>query len=603
MKDRIQGKGVEGSSRSSVRLLAALLLRHKRQMTIGLLGLIGVDALQLVIPKITQYVVDDLARGVATVPRLWVMGGAIVGVAALMAGCRFVWRFFVIRSSHRIERDLRQDLYDHLITLSPQFYDENKVGDLMAHATNDLNAVRMATGMASLVTIDALFLAIACIGIMVSMDARLTMLALLPLPLLSVVMLRFGSLVHDRFTAVQDAFSRLSERVQESFSGIRVVKAYGDEESEFLHFAQTAGRSRDENIRLGRLWGMFEPLIGGLALTSIAILLGAGGRMVVYGRISLGEFVAFFSYLHMLIWPMMAAGWVVNILQRGTASMDRLQTLFHTRPDIVGGHLDAPDSPSIAVHDLSFSYPGTSAPVLRNVSFSLRAGATLGIVGRTGSGKTTLVELLMRLYDPPPGTVFIGDVDVRTMELPRLRELFGFVPQETFLFAMSIADNIAFGCDSLSRDEVISLGIGAQIHDEVVNFPDGYDTMIGERGVTLSGGQKQRVAIARAMAVQPPVLILDDALSSVDTETEAALQDDVALRHGRTTILIAHRISTVRNADLIIVLDDGRLIDAGTHDDLLRRGGFYAELFRMQQQEEDQCSEPPDEGPFEGADL
>ncbi|MCU0611702.1 MAG: ABC transporter ATP-binding protein/permease [Candidatus Eisenbacteria bacterium] len=555
-------------------------------MAIGMVGLIGVDALQLVIPKITQYVIDDLARGVATIPRIWLLGGGIVGVAVAMAGCRFVWRYFIIRSSHRIERGLRQELYDHLVGLSPQFYDRNKVGDLMAHATNDLNAVRMATGMASLVTIDAMFLAIACIAIMVSMDARLTLFALLPLPPLSIVMLRFGSLVHDRFTAVQDAFSRLTERAQESFSGIRVVKAYGDEETEYRHFVETAGRSRDENVKLGRIWGLFEPLIGALALGSIAILIGVGGRMVVYGRVTLGEFVAFFSYLHTLIWPMMAVGWVVNILQRGIASMDRLQVLFTTSPDIHDGQLTGPVAPSIDVRNLTFSYPGGTTAVLNGVSFSLSAGATLGIVGRTGSGKTTIVELLQRLYDPPSGTMFIGGVDVRDLAVGELRSLFGYVPQETFLFAMSIADNIAFGSDSVSREEVVALGKAAEFHQEVMGFPEGYDTLVGERGVTLSGGQKQRVAIARALAVRPRILVLDDAFSSVDTETEAAIQAGLTGYGGRTTILIAHRISTVRSADLIIVMDDGRLIDSGTHDALLARGGFYAELFRMQQREE-----------------
>lgn len=581
---------------SSLRLLVGLLMRHKKQMAFGMVGLIGVDALQLVIPKITQHAIDDLARGSATVPRLWIMGGAIVAVAAVMAVCRFVWRYFIIRASHRIERDLRQDLYDHLIGLSPQFYDAHKVGDLMAHATNDLNAVRMATGMASLVTIDALFLAIACITIMALMDARLTVLTLLPLPLLSLVMLRFGSLVHQRFTAVQDAFSRLTERVQESFSGIRVVKAYGDEESEYRHFAASARASCTENVRLGKVWGLFEPLIGALAMASIAILIGAGGRMVIYGRVTLGEFVAFFSYLHTLIWPMMAVGWVVNILQRGTASMDRLQTLFSTPADIRDGSMDGPLEASVCVRNLTFTYPGTTRPVLKDISFTLPAGSTLGIVGRTGSGKTTIVELLMRLYDPPPATVFVGGVDVHEIAIQRLRGMFGYVPQETFLFAMSIAENMAFGSDGMSREAVEALGAAVDFHDEVMSFPDGYDTLVGERGVTLSGGQKQRVAIARALATNPAILVLDDALSSVDTETEAAIQGRLAARDGRTTIIIAHRISTVRDADQIVVLDDGRVVDSGTHEELVRRGGFYAELFRMQQREERRTVERlPDE--------
>lgn len=571
-------------SPSSARALGQLLLSQKRSVAIGLLGLLAVDGLQLLIPKITQHVVDSLARGTATVHLLVLMGAAMVAVAAAMAGCRFVWRFFVIGASHRIERDLRQRLYDHLIRLSPQFYDAHKVGDLMAHATNDLNAVRMATGMASLITIDAIFLAIACIAIMLSMHPGLTLLTLLPLPVLSLVMLKFGALVHARFTAVQGAFSRLTEGVQETISGIRVVKAYGDEENQFQHFLRLAQESCRENIRLGRLWGLFEPLISALAMGSVAILMGAGGRMVVMGRVTLGEFVAFFSYLRTLIWPMMAVGWVVNVVQRGLASMDRLHSLFSQQPDVVDGPWEGDVSPSITVRDLTFTYPGGHAPVLQGVSFHLPAGSTLGIVGRTGAGKTTLVELLMRLYDPPRGTVFIGGVDVRDMKLSSLRALFAYVPQETFLFAATIAQNISFGVDQLSETEIQRLGQLVDLHEEVKAFPAGYHTVVGERGVTLSGGQKQRVALARALATEAPILVLDDALANVDTETEHAILHALSLQPRRTRIIIAHRVGVVRDADQIIVLDGGRIVDRGTHEELVGRGGFYAELFRMQQE-------------------
>jgi ATP-binding cassette subfamily B protein len=574
--------------RSSLKVLLSLLFKRRKALFIGVLALVGVDGLQLVIPKITQYVIDHLARGSATHEKLVMMGFAVVGVAIGMALCRFVWRYFIMGSSLGIERDLRQDLYDHLQKLSPQFFDKTKVGDLMAHATNDLQAVRMAAGMGTLASFDAVFLAVMSLSIMLSMNARLTLLTLIPLPLLTLVMFRYGKLVHSSFTAVQEAFSGLTDRAQETISGIRVIKAYGDEESEGRYFAERAERSARENIRLGRVWGVFEPLIGSLAMTSMVILLGAGGRMVIRGDVSLGEFVAFSSYLGTLIWPMMAVGWVVNILQRGTASMERLQKIFRSPPDIVDGTFGDVLEPSIDVKGLTFRYPGTDAEVLRDVSFSLPAGATLGVVGRTGAGKTTLVELLMRLYDPPRGTVFVGGRDVLDLTLERTRSLFGYVPQETFLFAMTLAENISFGVDSLSREKVEDLARKVEISGEVADFPEGFDTLVGERGVTLSGGQKQRVAIARALAADPRILVLDDALSSVDTETEAAILGTLSGEMSmRTSVVIAHRISTVRRADLIIVLDSGRLIEAGTHEELLAEEGFYADLFRMQQLEEE----------------
>ncbi len=574
--------------RSSLREIARLLLRHRRAILVGLAALILVDCLQLVIPKISQKVIDDLARGAATDSKLLLLGGGVLAVSISMGLCRLAWRFFIIGSSHRIERDLRQDLYDHLQSLSPQFYDRTKVGDLMAHATNDLSAVRMATGMAVLASFDSLVLAIASLSIMMTMDVELTLLTLIPLPLLTLVMLKFGSLVHRNFTAVQEAFSALTDRVQESLSGIRVIKAYGDEASEEAYFAERAGECAVQNIRLGRIWGMFEPLIGGLAMTSMVILLGAGGGMVIRGEVSLGEFVAFSSYLSTLIWPMMAVGWVVNLLQRGTASMERLQRILRTPPDITGGTAEPPADAAIEVRGLSFTYPGTGTPVLEDVSFTLPSGGTLGVVGRTGSGKTTLVEILMRLYDPPRGTVFIGGRDILDIDPGTLRGLFGYVPQETFLFAMSVAENIAFGTDGLAADRVRELAGTVAIRDEVDSFPDGFDTLVGERGVTLSGGQKQRIAIARALAADPAILVLDDALSSVDTETEAAILSELSRSLGeRTGIVIAHRISTVRRADLVIVIDGGRVTESGRHEELLARGGLYSDLHRMQQLEEE----------------
>ncbi len=584
-------------NKSSLKLLFKRILKHKKAIGLGLCTLIIVDAMQLIVPKVFEKVIDSLASGMATNSLLLKMGLLILGLYLIMGIFRFFWRYLVIGSSHRIDRNIRQELYDHLQTLSPQYYDQTKVGDIMAHATNDISAVRMATGIATIASFDAIFLSVSSITIMLIMNWRLTLLTMIPLPLIAFMMLKFGALIHKRFESVQKAFSTLTEKAQESLSGVRVIKAYGDERSEDRYFSEKAEDCVLQNVRLARIWGMFQPMIGALAMASMAILLGAGGSMVIKGIISLGEFVAFSSYLMMLIWPMIAIGWVVNLLQRGAASMDRLQKIFTTLPDITDGTKDIKPEPAISMKNLSFTYPGTEIEVLKDVSFQLPAGGTLGIVGRTGSGKTTLVELLMRLYDPPEGTVFVGGTDVHEMKLSNIRGMFGYVPQETFLFAMSIADNIAFGSSGISREMIEELSSVVDIDKEIQDFTDGYDTTVGERGVTLSGGQKQRVAIARALAVKPRILVLDDSLSSVDTETEAAilsrLKKDIS---DLTSILIAHRISTIQNADSIIVMDDGRIVEQGTHSELLKHDGFYAELYRMQQLEEEAKREEIPEG-------
>lgn len=553
--------------------------------------------MQLIVPQIFEKVIDSLASGMATNSLLLKLGLAILGLYVIMGIFRFFWRYLVIGSSHRIDRNIRQELYDHLQTLSPQYYDQTKVGDIMAHATNDISAVRMATGIATIASFDAIFLSLSSITIMLIMNWKLTLLTMIPLPFIALMMLKFGALIHKRFESVQKAFSTLTEKAQESLSGVRVIKAYGDEKSEDSYFSEKAENCVQQNVKLARIWGMFQPMIGALAMASMAILLGAGGSMVVKGIISLGEFVAFSSYLMMLIWPMIAIGWVVNLLQRGAASMDRLQKIFTTIPDITDGAKDIKPESAILVKNLSFTYPGTEIEILTDISFQLPSGGTLGIVGRTGSGKTTLVELLMRLYDPPEGTVFLGGEDVHDMKLSSIRGMFGYVPQETFLFAMSVADNIAFGNSDISRGGIEELSSVVDIDTEIQDFTEGYDTMVGERGVTLSGGQKQRVAIARALAVKPRILVLDDALSSVDTETEAAilsrLKKDIS---DLTSIIIAHRISTIQNADNIIVIDDGGIVEHGTHNELLKHDGFYAELYRMQQLEEEAKKEERFEG-------
>lgn len=574
--------------RSSLRNLYSRIFRHKKALAGGILALIGVDGLQLLIPQIFRQLVDALAAGTAHPGFIWKMGLSVVAIALGMAFCRFFWRVFIVGASLKLEQDLRAEFYTHLQKLPAQYYDTTRVGDIMAHATNDINAVRMAAGMATIASFDAIFMSAASIVMLALIDWKLTLVTMIPLPLIALTMLKFGGMLHDRFESVQKAFSGLTEKAQESISGIRVVKAYGDEMSERKLFAEKAEKSVTENIRLTRIWGFMQPLVMGLAMLSSAILLMVGGRAVIGGSISLGQYVAFSSYLAMLSWPMMAIGWVVNLLQRGAASMGRLDKIMNTDPAIKDGPVTEEASPSIEVRNLSFSYPGTETQVLSDISFSIPACSTLGIVGRTGSGKTTLVELLMRLYDPPAGTVFIGGEDVRNRALSRVRGLFGYVPQETFLFALSIADNIAFGAGDLPLERVRHLAGIAEIEAEIEGFSSGFDTMVGERGVTLSGGQKQRVAIARALAVSPRILVLDDSLSAIDTETESAILNKLKQEIAElTSILIAHRISTVKDADLILVLNRGRLVEKGTHQELLEKDGYYAELYRMQQLEEE----------------
>jgi ATP-binding cassette, subfamily B, multidrug efflux pump len=584
-------------TRSHIRQLAGLLAAHRKAMAIGFVALIIVDLIQLLIPRITQIAIDELARGSAAVRTLWLLGGAMLAISLAMGGCRFIWRYFLIGTSQRIERDLRRDFYAHLQTLSPQFFDRTKVGDLMAHSTNDISAIRMATGFAALASLDAIVLVVASLSIMLAINAPLALLTLIPLPLLTFLMLRFGRIIHRRFTAVQEAFSRLTERAQESFSGIRVIKSYGDEHSEDLYFSERARECARQNVRLVRATGLFEPSIGALATASTAILLVAGGTRVIRGELSLGQFVAFTGYLNLLIWPMLAVGWVVNMLTRGTASLERLQKLMRTLPDVKDGPVTGAPRPVLEVRNLSFAYPGSDAEVLREISFTLAPGETLGIVGRTGAGKTSLVEVLMRLYDPPRGTVFLDGTDALDLRVSDLRSLYAYVPQETFLFAMTIAENISFGRDDLSPEAIERLGRLVQIHAEVSAFPHGYETLVGERGVTLSGGQKQRVALARALAVAPRILILDDAMSSVDTETEAVILDSLRdARGAESRILIAHRTSTIRHADRILVLDHGRLAEMGTHEELIAHEGLYHELHQMQQLEDEARRQSVTEG-------
>jgi len=566
---------------------------YRGRVFAGLLALIVVDAAGMGVPLIVRDAINRIGRGDAKLlhSALWIV--ALATVAMLF---RFLWRYFFIGSSRRIERNLRAQLFQHLLSQPASFYNERRTGDLMAHATNDIDAVTRACGFGVLTIADPLLMIPVAVGIMLSIDPRLTLLAVLPLPLLTLMMLGFGKIIHRRFESVQEGFSTLMEKVRENVAGIHVVKAFVQEEGTERDFAGANQSYVDRNMHLVRVWGMFHPLIELLSGATLAIILWVGGSAVVRARLTLGDFVAFTQYLSMLAWPMIGLGWAVNILQRGKASLGRINELLAVEPAI-----SAPSEPrplqgtSIELRNLSFRYPdvdGVGQPALEAVNLRINEGETLGIVGLTGAGKSTLAHLIPRLFDPPPGSVHIGGVDVRSLDLSELRESIGYVPQDPFLFQASVADNIGFGNPDVPRKKVEEAAKQAGIHDEIRGFPDGYDTEVGERGISLSGGQKQRVAIARALLLDPRILILDDPLSAVDAEREELILGNLReVFRERTTLVIAHRISAVMNADRIIVLERGRIVEEGCHQQLVGAGGTYQRIWTLQQAER-QVSQP-----------
>ena len=509
----------------------------------------------------------------------------IIAVALLVAVGRYLWRTYIFGTSRLLDYTLRNKFFAHLETLSADFFNRHKTGELMAHATNDINAVRRAFGQGIMLTVDAVFLSIATVSVMLTtIDTRLVLLGLLPLPFVALVVTRFARVIHSRFLRVQEAFAGLTDFVQENLSGIRVVKAFVQEEAEIDRFKQANETLVATNMNLVKIWGLFGPLVQYLAGLSFVVVLGYGGRLVVLGDVSLGDFVAFTGYLGMAIWPMMAIGWVVNTLQRGMASLDRLNLIFQVQPKIADTE-DVVDIPGIEgeieFRNLVFQYPETTSPVLDGITLRI-PGHDLRCAWSTGSGKSTLVDLLLRVYDPFPGELFIDGTDIIRIPLSILRRDIGYVPQDDFLFSTSVGKNIAFASDEFTREEVEHAAEVAGVADDIRGFPEEFDTLIGERGVTLSGGQKQRVTIARALIKAPKILILDDCFSAVDTRTEERILKSLRdVRQDRTTILISHRISTLKEADEIIVLDEGRVAEKGDHESLVALGGLYAEIHEL----------------------
>lgn len=565
------------------------LWRYRRGLLVGLAALVLKDLAAAVQPWLIGRGVDAITGGF----RLGVVlkfAGALVGLSAIKGVFQYFMRVIIIGISRDIEYDLRNDLFASLVRLSPDYYRRMRTGDLMARATNDLNAVRMMLGPGIMYWTETSLTAVFVIGVMLWVDWPLTLAALLPAPLVSLSVSYFGRRIHRRFEHIQKMFSDITSRVQENIAGVRVIRAYVQEESELRRFELLNRAYIKENLRLARLSGMFMPLLQTLVGVMLLIVLWVGGVRLLEGRITLGHFVMFNTYMAMLVWPMIAFGWVVNLMQRGTASLARINEILREQPRIAAPPrprpVPAPLRGKIEFRDVTVAYNGRRA--LDGLNLTIPAGATVAIVGHTGSGKTTLVQLIPRLLDPTEGSVLVDGADVREFSPQELRRQIGFVPQETFLFSATLAENIAFGAPEASEEEIRRAAEIAGLGPDVAGFPDGYRTLVGERGITLSGGQKQRTAIARAILRNPRILILDDALSSVDTETEARILERLAtIMRERTTILISHRVSTVRDADRIFVIENGRLAEEGTHAELLALGGYYADLYQRQLLEEE----------------
>lgn len=513
------------------------------------------------------------------------------GLSLTIAFFRYFWRINIMGTARKMEYTLRNMLFEHLQGLPTEFFNHHKTGDLMAHATNDIQAVRMALGPGVVSAVDALFLTTVIVFMMArTISLELTLVALSPLPIMLAVTIGFGRVIHRRFRSVQEAFSLLSDRAQENFAGIRVIKGFAREKSEEERFQDVNELNVTKNMDLVRIHALFHPLVGYLGALSFIIVLGYGGLLVLDGAITIGDFIAFNSYLGMLTWPVMAIGWVMNMIQRGKASMDRLNEILCQRSDITeppdGGSLTRLQG-NIEFKDLTFKYSASPKPVLKNISADISAGQVVGILGRTGSGKTTLLNLLLRLYNVNPGMIKLDGVNIDQISVQVLRDNIGYVPQDSFLFSATIKENIDFADTGSDMAKIMDYAKVAQVYENIVEFPAQFDTVVGERGVTLSGGQKQRISIARALIKEPQILILDDSLSAVDTETEEAiLQNLRRIFPGKTVIIVSHRISTLQGADQILVLEDGQISQRGNHDELVHEDGLYKELYQKQLLEE-----------------
>ena len=575
---------------NSFTFLFQYIKRHKYQYTAGIITLFVVDFANLFIPRLTGTITDGLTAHSLDWNGIRLCLLAIFGLGLTLALGRFLWRFFLFGASRSIEKELRNDMFRHLEKMSVEYYNEHKTGDLMTRFTSDLNAIRMAIGPAVICVFDASVMTIMVIcQMMYYVNIRLTLLAIIPMLLICAGEIYYGKIMHARFRERQEAVSDLTDFVQESFSGVRVIKAFVRERSQMRAFARANRHTMDKNLNVVRLQAVVMPLLDVIIGLSSLITLVYGGYLALVGEITLGRFVAFNQYINMLVWPMLACGDAINMFSQGSASTRRIQEIFDEKPEIYDRKdVQPPDEirGDITFSHLTFIHRGHSEPTLKDIHLEIPAGTTLAIIGRTGNGKSTLVNLLLRLYNTKPGMILIDGRDINTIPLKALRENIAYVPQDNFLFSDTLKANIAFGTGEEDMDAITCATSVACIHENIVSFPDGYETIVGERGVTLSGGQKQRSSIARALMKDSPILILDDSLSAVDTDTEERILKNLKEnRRGKTTLLIAHRISTIQNADVIMVLEDGEAKEIGNHESLMAQNGIYRDMFEKQQLE------------------
>lgn len=573
-----------------VKFIFKYIKKHKWQYLGGIVTLFVVDYLNLQIPELTGVITDGLTDHTMDMNGVLRNILLILAIGALLALGRFLWRYFLFGAARRIQYEIRNEMFEHLEKMSVEYYNENKTGDLMSRFINDLNAVRMAIGMSVISAFDATVMAVMVIvQMMFYVDVKLTLLAIIPMLVIAVGELYYGKLIKERFRQKQEALSDFTDQVQESFSGVRVIKAFVQERAERQAFAKANARTMEKNLNVIRLQAVVMPLLDVIIGISSLITLLYGGYLALTGEITLGRFVAFNQYVTMLVWPMLAAGEAITSFSQGLASIKRIQEVFNENPEIFDDE-DVREvdkiTGEIEFRDLVFTHKGGVEPTLNGINLKVPGGTTLAVIGRTGNGKSTLVNLLLRLYNTQDGMIFIDGKDINRIPLQTLRENIAYVPQDNFLFSDTLKNNIAFGVENGEMEEITKATKAACIHDNIIAFPDGYETIVGERGVTLSGGQKQRSSIARALMKDAPILILDDSLSAVDTDTEEHILKNLKEnRQGKTTIIIAHRISTIQNADIILVLEDGKAAECGNHQSLMEIGGIYRSMYEKQQLE------------------
>lgn len=578
----------------NARFLLRFMKPHLFRYFIGVVVLAVVDYANLFIPEYTGKLTDGLSSHTMTMSGVMDCIYQIILCGIIIMVGRFLWRYFLFVTARRVEYDIRNELFKHLETMDVEYYNEHKIGGLMAHFTNDLNAVRMAIGPAVISAFDATVMAVMVIIQMIrTVDIRLTIIAIVPLFIIMFGELWFGTWIHKVYKRMQKAFEELTEYVQESFSGIRVIKAFVREDSQEKGFEKQNDNTRQKNLYFLKMIAVEEPLVGFLiGLSSLATLF-IGGKMAITGAISLGDFVAFTQYILMLIWPMIAAGDAINLFSRGTASIARLDEIFSSTSEIeqetpvLAKDEGVPTfKGKIAFNHLTFVHKGHLEPTLNDINLTIEPGTTVAVIGRTGCGKTTLVNLLLHLYQVNRNMIYVDDIDIRDIPLVSLRSNIAYVPQDNFMFSDTLEKNIAFGIERVEVDKIKKAAQAACIHDNIMDFPQQYRTVVGERGVTLSGGQKQRSSIARALVKDAPILIMDDSLSAVDTDTEEHILDNLKrIRADKTTILIAHRITTIQNADVIMVLEEGQLAECGNHEQLMEKCGIYRSMYEKQQLE------------------